>query len=80
MSVQRVSRSYLCEKGDGTVIEYRRVFYHNRASMIDLEYRILGPGGVPFNDDWFVVEDGHLLWLQMQCSDIPALLSAELPL
>jgi len=79
MSILRVSRTFLHEESDGTVVEYRRVFYHRRPSFLDLEHRVLAPDGTPLGDGWYPVSDDHLAWIQRQGTDIVDYLVAEVP-
>ena len=54
-------KSRIHEDGDGAaraLIEYRRVFAYDRAATF-LEHRVLGPGGHPFADGWYLVCDTH---------------------
>jgi len=75
--ILRVSPTLLHEEADGTLVEYRRVFYHKRACCVDLEHRAVQADGQPYNGDWYAVSDDHRVWLQRQGSDIPQLLSEE---
>lgn len=52
------SNSLLHEFGNGDVIEYRRIFTPDRPAVF-IEHRVLGPGGHPFNDGWYLVCDVH---------------------
>jgi len=63
------SESLLREVGNGQVIEYRRVFTPDRP-VVFIEHRCLGPGGVPFQDGWYLVSDGHWCELVYNANDL----------
>lgn len=63
------SYSLIHESGDGKLIEYRRIFTPDRGAIF-LEHRLLGPGGHPFPDGWYLVCDAHLARLNYAAPEI----------
>lgn len=70
----RRSHPLLHEESSGRVIEYRRVFTPDRPAVF-LEYRLLAPGGVPYPDGWYLVDDRHRLYMDYTAPEVLAELS-----
>lgn len=68
------SHSLLYEDGRGQLIEYRRIFTPDRPAIF-LEHRLLGPGGHPFADGWYLVCDESHMQMNYTCPEILAELS-----
>ena len=69
--------TYIHERVDGNLVEYRRHPYE--PGLLNLEARVLKSNGVPYGDQWFRVTDAELLQLQ-RASDIVDILSGVIDL
>lgn len=67
--------TYILERPDGVKIEYRRFPWHD--TVLHMEHRELRRDGTPHDDTWYRVTDSHLLWIQLQGSDIVRLLAEQ---
>lgn len=63
------SHSLLHECATGGLIEYRRIYTPDRP-VVFLEHRVLGTGGHPFADGWYLVCDEHLAGMNCECPEI----------
>lgn len=67
--------TYLHERHDGRLVEYRRHPYD--PGVLHLEGRVLRRDGTPYDGRWFRAEAEELLGLQLAGSDIVDVLSRE---
>jgi hypothetical protein len=68
-----VSETYLHERNDNVLVEYRRVFRGD--GILWLEGRTLRPSGWPYDEVWWHINDREQLYLS-QNSDIVSILAA----
>jgi len=67
------SKSYLHERSDNALVEYRRVFGRTGADF-EMEGRVLRPDGTPYSELWFPTNAEEMTCLSNAGSDILDLL------
>ena len=67
--------THIHENPDGILIEYRRYPYN--PAVLHMQSRVLRPGGIPYDEQWYRVSDAESLWLQHTGSDIVTLLAVD---